>query len=377
MTNPRPNQSLNSQLPFSFSLLFLPLLMSVLLFSNVSWALEHWHIPQSDDIQSIQVTNINSEAEVVWISGPIRKLADNPEDPLELQIEIPSQGSYQLKPEDWQNYPWIHIKTRSQKIIVSLKSKQNQISILQSGWTNRWSLGTDRLPKHKDETQKIQIFISNLAPFHQTAKVVNSKNQLIKQIELSAFTTKKVEFDLPFPFEELFLEGDARINGIIQSADKMLSLKREPTSTTILPNLEKTYFLLSNPSRQQSFVVGMTDTELIKQARYQIENPSEKQGPWLPRILVAEIDYTSNQENRDLIRPGAPLWSWHISTVFNFAHLGHQDCDGSPEMIEELLMPWNQGKKTICFWSYEVIAEIKASTLSQPSKHPARMFLRP
>ncbi len=331
----------------------------------ISQAFEHWHIANESELKAVLVSNRSSDEQVLWISGPIKSLSSDPENKLEESVIIPAYSSVEIPLIDYKRYPWIHFKTEQSKtLLMSVFSKFQQHINLASGSSNRWtSRGSEG-----------EILIANLAPFSQKVSVFADSDSL--QITLEAFEKRRIPVPRWAYGRSILVEGEARIHAFLIGENRSQAFSPSLAATKLSPDLAKTYFRMSNKDLSQSYVVGLTDPKMIRQAREQIQQPID-QGPWIPRILVAEIDFGSQQENRDFSKPGAPLWSWGIKRVFNFAQLAHQDCDGSPEMIEELLNPWKEFGGVICFWNYRVVEEISASTVAQGSKHPAPESLQP
>jgi hypothetical protein len=84
-------------------------------------------------------------------------------------------------------------------------------------------------------------------------------------------------------------------------------------------------------------------------------------GPGAPpeTIVVADIFAGADGVNRDPRAPGAPLWSWHVAELTEFAESTIELCDGWPGQVEADVADWigNTGGQ-ICFWSYTVVEEL-------------------
>jgi hypothetical protein len=137
-------------------------------------------------------------------------------------------------------------------------------------------------------------------------------------------------------------------------------LPANATPVTLTPPAEGSFFLLSNRQRNQSYVVRLTSSEMISEARQQIASPAS-----LGHILIAEIGKNSGGFNRNLSESQKTPWSWHIEKPLRFADLASQDCDGSPEMLEELILPWIENSGLICFWNYQIIKELSADEVGR------------
>ena len=129
---------------------------------------------------------------------------------------------------------------------------------------------------------------------------------------------------------------------------------------TMSPPTDGHFFLLTNSQKNQSYVVNITNPKLVSEARDQIQNPNSTSG----RILIGQVGKNSGGFNRDFNDTKKTPWTWHVDTVLHFAELASQDCDGSPEMLEEMALPWIENSGVICFWNYKVTKELKASEIS-------------
>lgn len=339
-------------------------------------AFEHWNISIEKDLKTVFVYNRSPQPQVLWISGPIAHLPANPDEKLEHAITVDAYGSSEIPLIDFPGLPWLHFKTDNPKALLLTVMNKNGIETnLNSGSTERW---TSRAISGAD------LVLLNLAPIAQKIQLTDTSQDPTHSysVVVEAFGKHRTKLPTWAGGRNLIIQGEARIHGFLIDPTRSQSFTPSLDASPLKPSLDSTYFRLSNRSGSQSYIVGLNDAKMIEQARDQIRQPMEAPGPWLPRILVAEIDYGSGNENRDWSKPGKPVWSWHIKQVFNFAHLAHQDCDGSPEMLEEFLQPWKEGSAIICFWSYHVVEEISTSQLAQPprspsTRHPAQAFPQP
>ena len=123
------------------------------------------------------------------------------------------------------------------------------------------------------------------------------------------------------------------------------------TSETIL-------FLVAEPFIQHhgdSYVLPLSDPEAIAHARDLIDSGARIG----PTIVVAHIAEGANGINRDLLAPGEPEWSWHVTEFLEFSDFTLEILDGWPGFVEQDVQDWlaNTGG-TIGFWSYTVVAEV-------------------
>ena len=137
------------------------------------------------------------------------------------------------------------------------------------------------------------------------------------------------------------------------------------------------YFLVSEfPDQKEhgdSFVLPLEEAGDIAHARDLVAR-----GRAAGRTLVAaDVVAGADQINRDILAPGKPAWSWHISKFDQFADLSIELTDGWPTFIEQDVQGWinntgggsvdedGDGKPDndatvgrIAFWNYTVTAEL-------------------
>ena len=109
------------------------------------------------------------------------------------------------------------------------------------------------------------------------------------------------------------------------------------------------------PVHGDSYLLPLTDSLDIADARALIaEGPQSGVGS----IVVARIAAGSDGVNRDVLAPGEPPWSWHVTAFVGFADAAIEICDGWPGYVESDVDGWIANTNgTVCFWSYTVVAE--------------------
>lgn len=104
-----------------------------------------------------------------------------------------------------------------------------------------------------------------------------------------------------------------------------------------------------------SYVLPLTDPDAIAHARALITAPPGD----LSSIVIAHIAAGPDGINRDLLAPGEPPWSWHVTEFVEFADFAAEILDGWPTFVEEDVAGWIANTNgSIGFWSYTVIAEL-------------------
>lgn len=300
-------------------------------------------MPTDSEIKTIVITNPTDSAQYVWLSRP---LDANFQGSVETSFQVNAQSTLELplsnadSTQDYRSVSFVHVKAQSTALTASV------VDI--TGQSTDWPKGNSA------SYQEFNFFsqtadIINLTPFEQTFEVNN------ESLTLPGFGKIRKEM----PAGNLKASGTSRF--LVAAISPSIHLARmDSTPVTIPTPTEGHFFLLSNGPKNQSYVVNLTDPQMIAQAQDQIKNPTAPGG----RILMAQIGKNSGGVNRNFNDPKKTPWSWHVDKALHFAELGAQDCDGSPEMIEELIAPYMANNGTICFWSYRIIKELSADEVS-------------
>lgn len=337
--------------------------MLALLFSISAQALEQWHLPIEKELKTLRIFNRDNQARPLWISGPILEYRD----PMEVSYEVPAFGTLEIPLNEFLDFPWIHLKTQDAGILqVEILTRYKTSILLNSGPSLLW--------KSRIRPQS-QAVILNLAPFDQQVSI-GQDGKKIQSLTLPYLGKARISLEQYSSGSMLTFEGQARIAGLMISPYTTKAFAPDSAKVVLNPtvNLQTHYFRLSNKTNRQSYVAAISDPDLVKQAQLQVREPSQS----LPRILIGEIDYGNGGFNRDFSDVRSNPWSWNIKRVIRFSQLASQECDGSPAMLEELLMPWKENSGVICFWGYRILEElsleqIKTGRLSTP---PARWSLQ-
>lgn len=112
------------------------------------------------------------------------------------------------------------------------------------------------------------------------------------------------------------------------------------------------------PVHGDSYVLRLDAPDDISHARDLIAQGPAAGAP----IVVAAIAPGADGINRDVLAPGEPLWSWHITSFEGFADSTIEILDGWPTFVEEDVAGWiaNTGG-FIGFWNYTVVAELPST----------------
>lgn len=299
-------------------------------------ALEHWYVPTESEIKTLIVNNPTTNSQLLWIAKPV----DGSSGSTEVSFSIAAGQKLEFPLVDMRDVNFIHVKAQSKQLTASV--------IDQTGHQIAWPKGSSAAYqdfKFNDST----ALIINLTPFAQTFSVND------QSIQLAGFG----KIRMPIPAGSFKAQGQSRfLASRISPAVAMVNFNSAPVPLS--PPAEGHFFLLTNSQKNQSYVVNITNPELVTEARDQIQNPLSTSG----RILIGQVGKNSGGFNRDFNDTKKTPWTWHVDTVLHFAELASQDCDGSPEMLEEMALPWIENSGVICFWNYKVTKELTASEIS-------------
>ena len=124
-------------------------------------------------------------------------------------------------------------------------------------------------------------------------------------------------------------------------------------------NTDGSYFLVGRKNdKTESFVVKMSDSALLEKARDQIRNPQNE------KIIFGTVVLGHSNFNRDFYKKDKSFWSWSVGTVTNISDLAATWCNGSPQLVEDVLVDWLNNPGKICFWNYRILKELSPKEVS-------------
>ncbi len=331
---------------------------------------EHWHIGLEKEYKTLLIVNTDSHPHTIWLSSPIK----DAETIIEESLQIEAFETFELPLNDYQEQPWIHIKSPNldsrnksnpQPIFLQISTQFGDSFSVNPGSSSRWKIRN---------TKQSDLVLLNLAPFPQTIKI--QTQDIIPQIDtlmLGAFERKRVPMNelkhVGNSSSMLVIEGEAQISGSlvalsekIMGGSKSFIADTNPVTTHPSSHNKSRYYLLQDSMKTSSYVVELQDPTMIAEANRQIQTPNMLHS----RILIAQVDYNSDQINRNLLAADKAIWSWHVSKAIRFAQVASQECDGNPEMLEEYLKLWKEAQMPICFWNYRISRELNINEISNP-----------
>lgn len=313
------------------------LLFCGLSLSSTVQAFDVWSLPIERELKTLKITNLTREPQTLWVD--------------ETPIQLPAYGEESLPLNQFEGRPWIIAKTeKKQSLQLMIESSLQTKVVLPAGASTSWKV------RLRPESE---IVVFNQAPFEQNVSLRFPQGELAN-LRLGPHEKKRVPVTASLTSSLLTITGEARISGILLSPLGPRAWIQDPTPVRLSTPTEARYFRLTNQNQSQSFIVGLKETDQILAAEAQLQNPHL----FLPRILIARVDQGHGEFNRDLSLKLKTPWSWHVAEVFRFAELASQECDGSPEMLEENLEPWLQSGGVICFWNYRIVEELTSEKVA-------------
>jgi hypothetical protein len=302
-------------------------------------ALDRALLPLNSFVKDLWVENNHSSFSTIWISGPVIIPGQTRETSFVLRAGERSQISLAA----FAHQPWLLIKTnRGDKLQVHVITSKLKILELPWGISNTYedSIAPTQTP----------LYLTNPHPF----PVLGSLKLGIKKIPFRIEPESVLKLYREGPTQtRVEVRSDYRVSALYMG-DSVLRRPALSKQVVPMPAQKGRFFLFENDSRNQSFVAELTEPTHILQAQLQIKNPQQS----LPRILVAQARMKHHYHNRNWQHPSKAPWNWSVEEVFRFADLAMQECDGSPEFLDEILPYWVAGGGLICFWNYKVTREL-------------------
>jgi hypothetical protein len=137
----------------------------------------------------------------------------------------------------------------------------------------------------------------------------------------------------------------------------LLALGHAPAARggTILFLVAKNPALIDPCVLCDSFVLPLSDPADVEAARDIIEVGGATEA----FIATAQIAAGADGINRDLLAPGQPAWSWHVTEFEAFVGSTIELVDGNPTLVEADVAGWiDNTDGAIGFWTYTVVQEL-------------------
>lgn len=311
--------------------------------------------PQVDsDSKKILLINLSSEDQQVWAQLKSSTVLE------EIPYTIAARSTMTVNENDL-NLPTSETNPQ-RKIEYAWKVRSNSVLITKELSNNHWVKASPEVSPHvfykiQNSAESVKIKIQNLNFGPQSVKVrfLNTQKKYLGESHISTeeyFVTSEHKIEIPESTAWLELIGQGRLHSRLWSPEQMTWMSSElPAPEKISVPESKTYFLLTNQNKTDSFIVALEDPNQIQKARDIIAHPENGM------ILFGRIRKDQLGWNRPLLNKIKTPFSWTVAEVTNFAQIGSITCDGSPSLVEEQLPQWLVQER-ICFWNYRVTREL-------------------
>lgn len=332
----------------NFSRVQLLIIGSLLLsFTNVAVA-ESFFIPALCDspTATLSAKNVSNEDQAFWVQ------LKNPEK--EIRFEFAAKTDIQI--------PLQELLNKSQAFAIHT-------------WTDRtieftWVCETKKIKLYSQVSplveykisatdNKLQLHLMNVSILKNDIQLrfLKDNHELLTINNVSLenyYETQLLDISPPSAAVYIQIVSQNRLHTWLMDSKQM---RRSPIGTApvqLRPEQNKKYFLVSTKTTptEESFIMAIKSPEMIKQARQQIKSPQ------LEKIIVARIEAGNGGHNRSYHDADHSPYSWSVSEVDSFTDFALNDCDGTPDTVEnQLSQRLNDGGR-ICFWRYRVIREL-------------------
>jgi hypothetical protein len=208
----------------------------------------------------------------------------------------------------------------------------------------------------------LEIHLANLAQAQNRVRILAAGQALVDARLAPAFARASLRVAIPQGVGSLEIRAEGAVSAKAYNTanNSELVFKDQIQVVESTPPQSVRFFEFRSENSKESFVVPMSDAQLIHESLEQIANPAKA------RLFVGRIEASLDGTNRNMLSRTLNPWSWSVAEAQNYADFAHISCDGTPAVVEERLQDWlrNTGG-TICFWNYRVRREISREELSR------------
>ena len=307
----------------------------------------HW--PNHCDKGTLQVTNSSNENHFVWLQSFTDKLES------ETEFEIESHSTLNISVERLFSEERNSLLQFADKMFLNTKFNCNK------SFFKTDDLDGGKIVFTRSKSPHHKLFLQNLTSLNNSIEVsiTNSNNQTLhnKKISLSSSETYSLALDEFQNWRSVEVNSDLKYSAFVLTDSGNAIPQQTPPTGNAKP--DGSYFLVGvRENEDDSFVVKITDTKLIAQARELVAKPE------LEKIVFAKIEKGHQFYNRNFNNKSKSFWSWSTSEVTGFGDFGSTSCNGHPQAVEDRLDAWLNNPGRICFWDYRIKKELTIEELN-------------
>jgi hypothetical protein len=323
-----------------------------LLFSTLAAHAEVLRWPQVCAQGELQITNTNSENLKVWL----QTFTPNLEFETEILLQAHAVSTIPLKQFDASTrFSLLHFyENASVKAVFNCQGKTYPAHSLEGGI----------LTFKKSDLSENKLWVQNLFSGENKFQIefLNKKMQSLETQSFTLHALQQFSFKQQRPVTNwVYLKISAKNRYAAFNLNSQGSAALPFAITVQKSTLESMghYFLVApRDSLSESFIVKISDPEMVKRARELVANPA------LEKMLFAKIEKGDQGFNRNWSKKDKSFWSWSATEVTNFADLGSTACNGAPQIVEDRLESWVKDPGRICFWNYRIKKELSSQEVS-------------
>lgn len=326
------------------------------LFGTASMASETYRWPEFCDQTELTISNKKNQSIELWLQERSPYLQS------ESLIKINGLSQQKMVLDSKQNYSLLNYEESN---VVLNKNFSINAKCLDENFSGSFPAKPFEGGVHYFKIKKSEaftLFIKNLHIEENTFKITeldfNQKEIKSEQKDLGGLSTSKLQI---IPTKKAgWIKVSAKNKFFTYSLkSKVVQFADLVKAEVVEVDKNAVYFLVGHRSRLgENFVVKITEPALIEKARDQIKNPQ------IEKIIFATVKVGHGNFNRDFSRKDKSFWSWSVDTVTNISDVAGPWCNGSPQLVEDVLIDWKTSPGSICFHTYRIKKELSPKEVS-------------
>ncbi len=329
------------------------------LLGTIAQASETYRWPEFCDQTTLTVTNNKSQTIQLWLQERSPYLQSE----TEIKLSAFESKSIVL---NTQNQSYSLLNTSENQILLNRDFKIsitcNDESAVKSLPVQTSEGGIHFFKITQTTQKKVSLFLKNLhidknqfliTELDRFQKVVKQHSFVLTNLE-----TQKKSIELQTKTAWVKVSADYKfLTYSLQSQQVKFADSIRPQVVPV--ETDGSYFLVGRKNNQsESFVVKISDSALLEKARDQIKNPRNE------KIIFGTVVLGHNNTNRDFSKKDKSFWSWSVGEVTNITDIAATWCNGTPQLVEDVLVDWLNNPGKICFWNYRLLKELSPKEVS-------------